>query len=132
MSRIRNEIELHGRTNNKLKTPSHHQRPLIRSDSENERFNKRPKHQDLNRSLLIKNTNKERSVLKSPFVSDSDKVSERNNLVAIERQPSADSSSEENRTPCQSPINGSNGKFSSPFLKQILDKDFKIFQAHNC
>lgn len=123
MSRIRNEIELHGRTNNKLKNPPH-QRPLIRSDSENERFNKRPKHQDLNRSLLIKNTNKERSVLKSPFVSDSDKVSERNNLVVIERQPSADSSSEENRTPCQSPINGSSGKFSSPFLKQTFDIDF--------
>lgn len=120
MSRIRNEIELQGRTNNKLKTPPH-QRPLIRSDSENERFNKRPKHQDLNRSLLIKKTNKERSVLKSPFVSDSDKVSEKNNVVAVERQPSVDSSSEENRTPCQSPINGSSGKFSSPFLKQTLD-----------
>jgi hypothetical protein len=113
VSRLRNELNNSQslRTNHKKKEPPN-EKPPFKTVSESEKY--KQKSSDTNRSLLIKNSNnKERPPsLITSHGSDSDNC-DQNNVIPKERQPSADSSSEENRTPpCQSPVNGKNGEFT--------------------
>uniref|UniRef100_A0A1B6H1K2 Phorbol-ester/DAG-type domain-containing protein n=1 Tax=Cuerna arida TaxID=1464854 RepID=A0A1B6H1K2_9HEMI len=100
VSRLRNEVDPRViRASNKHKTP-HPPRP-------HDRFNHRGKSEDIARSILVKNAhNKDRSLFKTTHHGENNKTGEQKALLPKGRQLSVDSSSEENRTPCESPING--------------------------
>uniref|UniRef100_A0A1B6K740 Phorbol-ester/DAG-type domain-containing protein n=1 Tax=Homalodisca liturata TaxID=320908 RepID=A0A1B6K740_9HEMI len=99
VARLRNEVDPRAiRASNKHKTP-HPPRPQ-------ERFNHRGKSEDIARSLLVKNAHKDRSRFKPTHRGGNDNAGEQKASLPKGRHPSIDSSSEENRTPCESPING--------------------------
>ncbi|XP_054268926.1 uncharacterized protein LOC128990542 isoform X2 [Macrosteles quadrilineatus] len=101
VSRLRNELKTSQLKVNINKKENNLEK--IKISNENDKYSIKQRNSDLNRSLLKKAANRDRSFVTSN-ASDSDNC-DRNNVLPKERQPMVDSSSEENRTPpCQSPV----------------------------
>lgn len=119
VARVRNEIEPQTvRLKSNKHKPSPLQSQLSKSDPASEKLlNNRIIGQEIDRSVLVNKANKQdRSLLKPSYACESESISGQKNSLLKERHISVDSSSEENRTPCCSPINGNTGELVSSFL----------------